>query len=218
MEARGLFITFEGPEGGGKSTHAGRLAERLRGAGLDVVQAREPGGTPTGEAIRHILQHDPAGEHLTAETETLLFAASRAQLVRELILPALRRGACVVCDRFADSTAAYQGYGRGIDVEAILAINAFAVDGAVPDLTILLDIEVAEGFRRLEQRNRERRTGRDRIEREAMEFHERMRRGYLALAAREPGRFRVVSAGRAVAAVAADVWTIVEERLEKATP
>ena len=216
MNRRGTFVTFEGPEGSGKSTHASRLAERLRGLGREVVEAREPGGTPTGEAIRHILQHDRVGEQLTPEAETLLFAASRAQLVREVILPALARGASVVCDRFADSTAAYQGYGRALGVDAILAINTFAVDGAVPDLTILLDLDVARGFERMEARNRERRSGRDRIEREALAFHERMRAGYLELARREPRRFCVLNADRPTDVVADDVWTVVASRLEGA--
>src|SRR5450759_4346826 len=134
MSAR--FITFEGPEGGGKSTQIIRLAERLRADGNEVVTTREPGGTATGEAIRGILQHDTAGEALAAETELLLFAASRAQLVRTVIVPALARGAWVLCDRFADSTTAYQGYGRQLDLNRIAWLNEMAMGGCLPRLTI----------------------------------------------------------------------------------
>ena len=130
----------------------GVFEARLQAAGTNVVYTREPGGTPTGEAIREILQHNKAGEAPCPETEVLLFAASRAQLVRHVIIPALERGDWVVCDRFADSTTAYQGYGRGFSVEQMIAINAFAIDGAQPDLTILLDLPVRDGFARLEQR------------------------------------------------------------------
>ncbi|MBI3986873.1 MAG: dTMP kinase, partial [Lentisphaerae bacterium] len=176
---RGLFITLEGPEGCGKSTQAPLLVARLRGTGYEVVCVREPGGTATGEAIRHILQHHESGEAVCPEAELLLFLASRAQLVRQVIRPALNRGACVVCDRFADSTTAYQGYGRGLDVEQAIALNEFAVQGVMPDLTVLLDVDIGTGFRRLEKRNRERKVRRDRIERAARTFHERVRRGYL---------------------------------------
>ena len=145
MQPKGRFITLEGPEGSGKSTHAQRLAERLRRQGHAVLCTREPGGTRTGEIIRNVLQHDQAGEAICPAAETLLFAASRAQLVQHVILPALRQGQWVISDRFADSTTAYQGYGRGFDLAAIGAINAFAIDGAEPDLTFLLDVNVALG-------------------------------------------------------------------------
>ena len=204
----GRFITFEGPEGGGKTTQAKRLIKRLREAGREVLYTREPGGTPTGEVIRDILQHDRAGEPITAETEVFLFAASRAQLVRRVIIPALDKGDVVVCDRFADSTTAYQGYGRGFSVEQMLAINAFAIGDAQPDLTLLLDVDVAAG--------RERTLGRgstDRIEREDPAFFERVRRAYLARAAAEPVRFRVIDAGRPPAAVREDVLRAVAQFL-----
>jgi len=136
---KGLFITFEGPEGSGKSTHVARLAKRLKKSGYEVLMTREPGGTIAGEAIREVLQYDRRGEQVSPETETLLFIASRAQLVRTIIMPALKRGVCVICDRFADSTIAYQGYGRGLDVSSLVKLNDFAINGAVPDLTILLD-------------------------------------------------------------------------------
>lgn len=209
---RGVFITLEGPEGSGKSTQTERLVKRLASAGREVLRTREPGGTPTGEAIRGILQHDRSGEPIVPEAEALLFAASRAQLVRRVILPALERGAIVVCDRFADSTTAYQGFARGLGLDRMLDLNAFAVDGAVPDLTILLDVDVRVGFQRLDGRHHSG-GGRDRIEREAIEFHEKVRQGYLDLARRCSDRFRVVDAGRSSDAVEADVWKLVESRL-----
>jgi dTMP kinase len=209
---KGKFITLEGPEGGGKSTHIRRLAARLQAAGREVLLTREPGGTPMGEAIRGLLQHDHAGEPVCAEAELLLFEASRAQLVRTVILPALRRGAWVLCDRFADSTTAYQGYGRGMDRETILALNAHAMGECVPDLTLLMDIEVQAGRDRLAQRNLELKTTSDRIEREAVDFHERVRAGFLALAARWPDRIKVVNVTRDPELVAADIWALVQTR------
>ncbi|MBP7831197.1 MAG: dTMP kinase [Kiritimatiellae bacterium] len=203
---RGKFITFEGPEGGGKTTQAKRLIARLEREGHDVLYAREPGGTPTGEAIRDILQYDKAGEPICRETEVLLFAASRAQLVRHVILPALESGRQVVCDRFADSTTAYQGFGRGFPVEQMLTINEFAINGANPDLTLLLDIDVGAGFERLARRHRETSSTWDRIEREERAFHEKVRQGYLELARRWPQRFRVVPAGRDPEAVEQEIW------------
>ena len=149
MTERGLFITLEGPEGSGKSTHARRLAEQLRAAGHATVEVRDPGGTALGDAIRRLLQGGVAGEPMAAESELFLFMASRAQLVKQVIVPALARGEWVICDRFADSTCAYQGYGRGLSLEAILAANAAATGGLEPDLTVLLDLDVEEGFRRL---------------------------------------------------------------------
>jgi dTMP kinase len=205
----GRFITFEGPEGGGKTTQAKRLMARLRNEGRDVIYTREPGGTPTGEAIRDILQHNTAGEPICDEAEVFLFAASRAQLVRAVILPALARGAVVVCDRFADSTTAYQGYGRGLPVDQMLAINAFAIGEATPDITLLLDIPVSIGFERIHGRQQELFQDADRIEREAREFHERVRAGYLELARRWPARLRLVDASRPPDEVEREIWEIV---------
>lgn len=209
-QKRGTFITFEGPEGGGKTTQAKRLLARLTAEGYEVIYTREPGGTPTGEAIREILQYDKAGEPLCDQSEVFLFAASRAQLVRTVIIPALERGAHVICDRFADSTTVYQGYGRGFDIEQMIMINNFAINGAVPDITILLDIEVSSGFDRIASRQRELFQKSDRIEREAREFHERVRLGYLALCSRYPERFRKVQANRDPAEVENDVWKLVQ--------
>lgn len=209
----GKFITFEGPEGGGKTTQAKRLIERLRQAGYEVVYTREPGGTELGEAIRGILQHDHIAEPLCPESEVFLFVASRAQLVRRVILPALEQGKIVVSDRFADSTTAYQGYGRGFSPETMIAINEFAIGEAVPHVTLLLDVTIATGFERLAERQRELFEKADRIEREEREFHERVRKGYLALAARWPDRFRRIDAAREPFAVEADIWRTVQDVL-----
>ena len=212
QEQRGRFITFEGPEGCGKTTQIERLAAVLQAKGLEVLTLREPGGTSTGEAIRGLLQHDVAGEPICAEAEALLFAASRAQLVRRRILPALEAGTWVLCDRFADSTTAYQGYGRGFGREAMETINAFAINGARPDLTLLLDMSVERARKRIETRSHD--TGRDldRIEREAVSFHERVRAGYLDLAATSGGRFVVIDADRDADAVAETLWSEFEQR------
>jgi dTMP kinase len=211
----GLFITFEGPEGSGKSTQIISLVERLRAEGLDVVTTREPGGTPAGEAIRGILQHDTAGEDICAETETLLFEASRAQLVRHVIRPALERGAVVICDRFADSTTAYQGYGRGFDIDAVMQLHAFALGDTEPDLTLLIDVDVEEGFRRLHTRNNGDASGLDRMERESLEFHRRVYAGYHDLAKRMPERFTVIEGARSPDLVHEDVWTCVKKALDE---
>lgn len=207
--SRGAFITFEGPEGCGKSTQIGLLAERLHAAGIPLVCTREPGGTPAGEAIRSILQHDQAGEGLFPEAEVLLFLASRAQLVRQLILPALEAGEWVVCDRYIDSTVAYQGYGRGFGYDRIAAFNAFVVGPAIPDLTLLLDIDVQTGYERMEARNRVTGGKHDRMEKQTAEFHERMRQGYLELARKMPDRIRVINADRSPEAVSEEVWKVV---------
>ena len=207
--SQGKFITFEGPEGSGKSTHIRLLADFLRARGLDVTLTREPGGTPTGEAIRRLLQHNEAGESPADRTEVLLFLASRAQHVERLIRPALAAGRWVLCDRYDDSTLAYQGYGRGFGLNELRALNAFATGGLVPDLTLLLDIPVEEGFRRLAARPP---AAEDRIERAERAFHERVRQGYLELARSEPVRFRVLPTAGPVAATGEAVWQAVRER------
>jgi len=208
----GKFITFEGPEGSGKSTQIKRLAEQLEARGIKVLCTREPGGTATGEAIRNILQHDAAGEPLTERAELLLFTASRAQLVDQVVLPALDRGEWVLCDRFIDSTMAYQGYARGMDIDTLDAINGFSIAGRKPELTLLLDLDIEQGFQRLEERYSAGGSA-DRFEREARDFHHRVRNGYHTLAEREPERFRVIDAGRAVDEVASRVWNAVKEAL-----
>lgn len=211
---KGLFITFEGPEGSGKSTQVKLLLKRLQSVGADVLLTREPGGTKTGEAIRAILQHDKCGEPLCDETEIFLFLAGRAQLVNNVILPAISRGSVVVCDRFVDSTVAYQGYARGLGVEQAIAMNSVATQGLMPDLTLLLDLEVDEGFRRLALRNAHNNETCDRIEKESRAFHEKVREGYLALAERWPERFRIIDAAEGQNAVEEKIWKHVSLRLD----
>lgn len=181
---KGKFVTFEGSEGSGKSTQSAFLAEYLKVRGYDVLYIREPGGTPISEHIRSILldQHNAA---MGGFCELLLYMAARAQTVEEVILPALRAGRIVICDRFLDSTLAYQGYGLGIDLKAIKYIGRLATKGVKPDLTIFLDLAVRKGLRH-------RRVDRDRIENRPLSYHQRVRLGYLKLAKRQPGRIKVV--------------------------
>lgn len=190
----GLFITFEGPEGGGKTTQLPLLAAWLREQGCDVLTTREPGGTRIGDAVRAVLL-EPTHTEMRAQTEILLFSAARAQLVGEVIQPHLARGGVVLCDRFADSTLAYQGYGRGLALDVLRQITDFAIGPVRPDLTVCLDLPVLEGLRR-------KRGGAaaewNRMEREELAFHEAVRRGYLALAAAEPQRWLVVDARQPV--------------------
>lgn len=208
--ARGRFITLEGPEGAGKSTHLALLAERLRSEGVAVRTTREPGGTKLGEAVRGLLQYDAAGEAPVPRAELLLFLASRAQLVQELILPALRRGEWVLCDRFCDSTFAYQGYGRGMDLAALHALNAFATDRLEPDLTLLLDIPQAESRARVAGRE----GPADRFERERDDFHRRLAEGFRAMA-RECGRIRRIDSSGTPEQTAEAVWAAVSPFLQK---
>jgi dTMP kinase len=209
----GKFITFEGPEGSGKSTQIRLLAEKLQAQGIDVVCSREPGGTAIGEAIRNILQHDVVEEPLEERAELLLFTASRAQLMKQVVLPALERGEWMLCDRFIDSTLAYQGYARGMDIDALDRINDFAIHGRKPDLTLLLDLDIARGFERLEDRYANGAGMADRFEREARDFHARVREGYRKLAQREPERFRIVNSDRPINTVADEIWNLVKEAL-----
>jgi dTMP kinase len=200
----GWFVTLEGPEGSGKTTQAGRLADAARATGVPVVLTREPGGTRIGDAVRSVvLQADNESAPIAPRTEALLFNASRAQLVSDVVAPALARGALVVCARYADSTVAYQGYGLGLDVGDLRALEAFATEGRVPDLTILLDLPVADGLARkgVEETTR--------FEALDLAFHERVRAGFLAIAAQEPTRFRLVDASQSPDAVFADVLAAV---------
>ena len=206
-----LFITLEGPEGAGKSTNREYLAERLRAAGIEVVLTREPGGTPLAERIRELLLN-PQDEALAPETELLLMFASRAQHVREVVRPALRRGAFVVSDRFTDSSYAYQGAGRGLDPEWIAALERRAV-GVKPGLTLLLDLDVREGRARTAGRD----LWPDRIESEQDDFFERVRAGFRARAAAEPQRFRVIDAAQPPAGVAAAVEAAITAYLRTLT-
>jgi len=208
----GKFITFEGPEGSGKSTHIRLLADYLRGCGVAVTLTREPGGTPTGEAIRRLLQHDASGESPVGRAEVLLFLASRAQHVERLIRPALMAGSWVLCDRFDVSTLAYQGYGRGFDLATLRAANTFATGGLKPDLTILLDVTPQASRSRLLARAARTLIAPDRIESESEAFHERLRDGFLDLARQEPERFVVLDTDREQEAVAAEIREAVAKR------
>ncbi|MBU2502588.1 MAG: dTMP kinase [bacterium] len=184
---RGLLITFEGPEGSGKTTLIQAITRRLVAAGEEPQLLREPGGTDIGERIRNILL-DPASEGMAAETELLLMVASRAQLVREKINPALEAGMIVLCDRFADASVAYQGFGRGLGEKTVHELNAFALGGTVPDLTLLCLLPPAEGQERLAERVR------DRLDAESLEFHQRVYEAYQGMAAAGDLRFKVVDA------------------------
>jgi len=210
VNLRGKFITFEGSEGSGKSTQIERLVARLHENGLETFVTREPGGTELGEEIRNLLLHHRAGGAMAAETELLLFAAARAQLVRERIAPALAAGKVVISDRFLDSTTVYQGAARRLAPEAVARINHFAVGHHLPDLTLLLDVPVEVSHARVRNRG----TGQpDRIEKESAEFFTRVRDGYLALAQAESRRIAVVDSTQPLDTVAALIWKTVHERL-----
>jgi dTMP kinase len=206
----GLFVTFEGPEGSGKTTQVQLLATWLRGCGLNVLTTREPGGTRLGDAVRSVLLN-PEHVEMLAETEILLFSAARAQLVGQVIRPHLATGGTVLCDRFADSTLAYQGYGRRVDLATLRQITIFATKGLQPDLTFCLDLPVAEGLQRKEGGAAEEW---NRMECEEREFHERVRTGYLALAAANPDRWLVLDARAAITSIQERVRDRVAARLK----
>jgi dTMP kinase len=195
-----LFVTFEGPEGSGKTTQIQLLRTYLEQRGYPVHQTREPGGTSIGDQIRRVL-HDTANVEMRATTEILLFSASRAQLVEEVIRPALARNQIVLCDRYAESTLAYQGYGRELDLDALSRITVFATGGLQPDLIVYLDLSVEEGLRR-KRRAHETEGGEwNRLDQESVDFYQRVRRGYLRLAKEDPGRWLVVDARQPVEAI-----------------
>ncbi len=216
---RGLFITFEGTEGSGKSTQISLLAERLRSLGHHVRTLREPGGTPIGEEIRHTLKHSKNNEAMTPEAELLLMNASRAQLVREVVRPALAAGEIVLSDRFYDSTTAYQGYGRQLDLKIVQAIIDAAVGDTRPDLTLLFHIshEAAEERRRVRQPTLPLEIQRDRIEESGRGFFERTDKGYQAIAAAEPERVRIVDAAGSVPEISERIWKLIEPLIRKRT-
>lgn len=189
-DTRGFLITFEGSEGSGKSTQISRIADRFEDAGYEVVVTREPGGTPIGEEIRHILMHASESANMTPETELLLFAASRAQLVREVINPAVEAGKIVLCDRFMDSTTVYQGVARNIQSEPVSMINQFAVGSMIPDVTVVIDLDAEVGLTRIKHRANDLP---DRMEQENIKFYQKVRNGYLMLAKAMPERFIVVN-------------------------
>ena len=192
----GKLFTFEGPEGSGKSTQIALLAEELMGMGHEVVVTREPGGTTIGEEIRHLLIHSNGNNAMTPEAELLLFAASRAQLVREVMVPALEAGKIVLCDRFLDSTTVYQGAARSIASDPVSYINQFAVGPVTPHLTFILDVPAEESMRRVKRRRSDLP---DRMEQENIDFYKKVREGYLLLAKSMPGRFYVVDGTQTLA-------------------
>lgn len=199
-----LFITFEGGEGSGKSTQSELLAARLRDSGREAVVLREPGGTPLGEELRRLLLHDHAAASI--EAEVLLFLAARAELVSQVIRPALADGSVVICDRFADSTLAYQGYGRGVDAGSLRTLNRWATGGLEPDLTVFLDVPVEAG--------RKRKHGDDDVFHSQSEaFHTRVREGYHFLAASDPGRWLVLDGMQSPEVIADQVWSQVQGKL-----
>lgn len=205
-----MFITFEGPEGSGKTTQIGRLAEQLRRRGVDCVVTKEPGGTPLADRIRAILLHPESS--MDRLTELLLYAASRRQHVIEVIRPALDRGAVVLCDRFTDATLAYQGFGRLLDLDRLRTLNEWVTGGLHPDLTLLYDIDEEAGLRRAQSRNARAANAEGRFEGEDIRFHRRVREGYLALATAEPRRFVVLDAEGSIDEVFERTLAVLRER------
>ena len=201
------FITFEGSEGCGKTTQAQKLAERLAGSGVTHLVTREPGGTPIGETIRELLQFAPHNSRMTPETELFLFEASRSQLVREIINPALERGICVIADRFFDSTTVYQGAARTLDRELIERLNTFAVGDCIPDVTFVLDVDAATAKSRMQGPRKT-----DRMEQQPADFYERVREGYRALAKREPSRVVLIDGSRTADEIENEIWKILASR------
>lgn len=204
----GFLLSFEGSEGCGKSTQIDLLAAHLKAQGQTVEVMREPGGTAIGEQIRHLLQHSKEGQTLTPEAELLLFAASRAQLVREKVRPLLEAGVFVILDRFLDSTTVYQGIARGLPLASVQAINAFAVGGTLPDLTILLDLDTETAWSRIHATGREL----DRMENQPRAFFEKVRQGYLQLAQAEPTRIAILNADRSPNSIHAILLNLIDTR------
>lgn len=206
----GFFITLEGPDGSGKTTQAHLMFDWLRDQGQDVLLTREPGGSDIGDQIRQVL-HDSSNSAMAPRTEFLLYSAARAQHVARLILPSLKAGKVVISDRYADSSLAYQGYGRGLDLEILKVITAFATQGLKPDLTLYLDIPAGDGL----QRRLLSGEAWNRMDAEALAFHRRVRAGYLELANAEPHRWEVIDANRPINDVQRDVRSVVRARLER---
>jgi dTMP kinase len=207
------FITFEGTEGCGKSTQVKRLTARLEALGIPLLVTREPGGTPIGETIRELLQFAPQSSGMTAETELLLFEASRSQLVREKIKPVLERGLCVISDRFFDSTTVYQGAARKLDRQFVEQLNAFAVGDCRPDLTFVLDVDAATAQARMQETIRRP----DRMEQEPIEFYERVREGYRELAKREPNRIVLIDGSESPDKIENLIWETISSRFPSLT-
>jgi dTMP kinase len=210
--SRGAFITFEGSEGCGKSTQVLRLAARLEEAGVRTLITREPGGTAIGEKIRDLLQFAPESFAMTPEAELLLFEASRAQLVRETIAPALEQGTVVISDRFFDSTTVYQGVARRLSSEIVQTLNAFAIGDAVPNVTFILDVDLATARQRMLRRVRPV-DKKDRMEQEPAEFYERVCQGYHELAKAEPDRFIVIDGAQSPDAIEEQIWSLLQSKI-----
>ena len=208
MRARGLFISFEGLDGSGKTTQMRRLAKRLRAGGHVVLETVEPGGTEIGGKIRQVLL-DAANQELSPIAELLLYFASRAQNVDERIGPALRRGEIVLADRFTDSTLVYQGCGRGLGAETVLALDRIACRGLKPDLTLLVDIDVETSLARARARNAAQPAGETRMDEQSLEFHRKVYEAYQALAAGEPERIRRIDGRSAIAEIELAIWDVV---------
>ena len=213
--SKGLFISFEGTEGCGKSTQVRLLAERLLSLGHRVKTLREPGGTPIGEEIRHTLKHSKSNHAMTAEAELLLMNASRAQLVREIIRPALDAGEIVVCDRFYDSTTAYQGHGRQLDLEKVKAVIDFAVGDTRPNLTLFIQVPPEISAARLRSRQENLPFVRDRIEEADQKFFERVAQGFETIAAGDPQRIKIINGAQPVENVCAKIWDLVQPVLPR---
>jgi dTMP kinase len=212
--ARGFFITFEGGEGAGKSTQITRLAEKLRKQGRSVLVTREPGGSPGAEAVRHVLLTG-AAEPYGPVMEAMLFAAARSDHVEQVIRPAVDRGAVVLCDRFLDSSRVYQGVGSGLDASFIARLEEVAINGMMPNLTLILDIDPEEGLRRATARRSEEEAA-DRYEKERLELHRQRREAYLAIARKETDRCVVIDAGKSVEEVEAEIASATFAALEDA--
>ncbi len=207
---RGLLISFEGSEGSGKTSQISRLSTRFEDAGYPVICTREPGGTEIGEEIRHLLKHASPSTKISPQAELLLFAASRAQLVRELIVPSLDKGKIILCDRFLDSTTVYQGVGRQISAEPVHIINTFAVGDIIPDITVVLDVPAETGFARIKHRTTDLP---DRMESETIDFYRKVREGYLLLAKALPERFIVVDGSRSRKWIEDKLWNELSQRI-----
>ena len=209
-KVHGKLISFEGSEGSGKSTQIARLAAHVQSLQRDVISTREPGGTEIGEQIRNIIVHNSKGDEMCPETELLLFTAARAQLVREVIAPALVKGKIVLSDRYLDSSTVYQGIGRNLARDPVQQVNQFAVGNVMPDLTIVIDVPTETSLARIRQRA----SGLpDRMERENIEFFSKIRNGYLVLAKAMPERFVVIDGTKDEATIEKQIWAAVKERL-----
>jgi dTMP kinase len=207
---RGVLISFEGSEGSGKSTQIAHLAEHLQDVGREVISTREPGGTEIGEQVRNIIVHNSRGDEMCAETELLLFAASRAQLVREIIAPNLIKGVVVLCDRYIDSSTVYQGVARNLSRDPVQQINQFAIGNVLPDLTVVLDVPTTVSLARIKQRASDLP---DRMERENIDFYKKVRDGYLVLARSLPRRFFVVDGTLPEDKIRRLIWAEVKKRI-----